>query len=79
MENYYEYPDDVILRESITFSEWGGPYYHNGKEVAPDFWSLQQWMAKEMYWPDVYHINERGNIDLCKISEAGIEIIESWV
>ncbi len=34
---------------------------------------------KQNYFPEVYHVNERGNTDLLAIGWNGAKIIKSWV
>ena len=31
------------------------------------------------FWPDVWHINERGNVDLLSVGYNGAKIVRSWV
>jgi hypothetical protein len=38
-------------------------------------------MNREQFWPDVYHVNDHGNVDLLSVNcETGeYSIIQSWV
>jgi len=36
-------------------------------------------MKGNSYWPNVWHINERGNVDLLRIGWNGAVIVKSWV
>lgn len=40
---------------------------------------LKRRFKAAQYWPDVYHINDHGNVDLLCIGWNGARIIESWV
>ena len=40
---------------------------------------LRRQMAQEQFWPNVWHINERGNVDLLRVGYNGAVIVESWV
>ena len=34
---------------------------------------------KEGFWPNFWHVNERGNVDLLSVGYNGAKIVESWV
>ena len=36
-------------------------------------------MSKEQYWPNVYRVNDHGNVDLLSIGYNGAKIVKSWV
>jgi hypothetical protein len=36
-------------------------------------------MKSRNFWPNVWHINERGNADLLSIGYNGAKIVKSWV
>lgn len=38
---------------------------------------INRWMEKSNYFPDVYYVNERGNIDLINVRTG--KVIKSWV
>ena len=38
----------------------------------------QQFKARN-FWPNVWHINDHGNIDLLSIGYNGAKIVSSWV
>ena len=38
----------------------------------------RQFKAKQ-FWPNVWHVNERGNTDLLSIGYNGAKIVASWV
>lgn len=31
------------------------------------------------FWPDVYHVNDHGNVDLLSLGYNGARIVKSWV
>ena len=31
------------------------------------------------FWPDVWHVNDHGNVDLLRIGYNGAKIVQSWV
>lgn len=33
----------------------------------------------DQFWPNVYHVNDHGNVDLLTIGYNGARIIKSWV
>ena len=35
--------------------------------------------AARKFWPDTYHINDHGNVDLLAIGYNGAKIVRSWV
>lgn len=41
--------------------------------------ALLKQFTQEKFWPNVWHINERGNADLLAIGYNGAKIIKSWV
>jgi len=48
----------------------------------PDTKECRQLLAQfdqEKFWPNVWHVNERGNTDLLKITARGAKIVKSWV
>ena len=40
---------------------------------------IRRRMTQEQFWPNVWHINERGNVDLLQIGYNGARIVRSWV
>ena len=34
---------------------------------------------KQRFWPNTWHVNERGNTDLLRVGYNGAVIMESWV
>lgn len=42
-------------------------------------WRLMAQFNQDNFWPNVWHINERGNVDLLRIEYAGASIVQSWV
>ena len=34
---------------------------------------------KQQFWPNVWHVNDHGNVDLLSIGNNGAKIVESWV
>lgn len=48
----------------------------------PDAKESRQLLAKfkaQGFWPNVYHVNERGNVDLLRLTTRGARIVQSWV
>jgi hypothetical protein len=35
--------------------------------------------SKQNYWPNVFMINDHGNVDLLRIGYNGSKIVKSWV
>lgn len=84
-EGEYEYPSQDELYESVIIQDARGGKYNvitEGKIIFRNInWDkavrdVRKWMDRNKYWPDIYYINERGNVDL--LNEKG-EIIQSWV
>lgn len=40
---------------------------------------LRRQMKADQFWPNVWHVNERGNTDLLAIGWNGAKIVKSWV
>lgn len=40
---------------------------------------LRRQFKKDGFWPNVWHINDHGNVDLLEIGWNGAKIIKSWV
>ena len=40
---------------------------------------IRKQMAKDQFWPNVWHINDHGNVDLLAIGYNGAKIVKSWV
>ena len=40
---------------------------------------LRKQFKKDQFWPNVWHINDHGNVDLLSIGYNGAKIIQSWV
>lgn len=40
---------------------------------------LRRQFQADGYWPNVWHINERGNVDWLSIGYNGARIVRSWV
>jgi hypothetical protein len=81
----YERPGVEELQEAIVIADAKGSRYNlfvEGKAIAREVgWSdavrvAHTWMNRNNYWPNVYHVNERGNIDL--LDNKG-NIVHSWV
>lgn len=41
--------------------------------------ALLEQMDRDQFWPNVWHINERGNTDLLRVGYNGAVIVKSWV
>ena len=41
--------------------------------------ALRRRFAARKFYPNVWHINERGNVDLLVIGYNGAKIVQSWV
>lgn len=82
----YEYPSNEELRESVVITDRRrGPGYNvvfgrdaiaHGVDWDDAVRAANTWMGRNKYWPDMYYINERGNVDL--LDHKG-NIIASWV
>jgi hypothetical protein len=40
---------------------------------------LRKQMKAKKFWPNVFHINDHGNVDLLAIGYNGAKILQSWV
>jgi hypothetical protein len=82
----YEQPSEEELREdAVVISDQRGRGYTVmvGREAVARVadWdeavrAANAWMKRNQYWPNLYYINERGNIDL--LDQNG-NILASWV
>jgi len=48
----------------------------------PDVKECRQLLAQfkaQSFWPNVFHVNDHGNVDLLRITTRGARIIQSWV
>ena len=41
--------------------------------------NLRRQFAVDQFWPNVFHVNDHGNVDLLTISWNGAKIVKSWV
>lgn len=41
--------------------------------------ALRRQFSKQNFWPNVFHVNDHGNVDLLSIDENGATIVKSWV
>ena len=41
--------------------------------------SILRQMKVDKFWPNVWHVNERGNTDLLRVGYNGARIVQSWV
>jgi hypothetical protein len=79
-------PDEDELRSSVTVQDAKRGYsaWHEGDEIAAnDDWdallkAINAWMKKSNYYPDIYYVNERGNIETVS-AETGKFIGTGWV
>jgi hypothetical protein len=84
-EEQCEVPDDEELRTSATISDRrGGGYYaaFDGKQIGTygsmneAIGALNRKMQSTEYYPNIYYVNERGNVDL--LDQRGV-VLASWV
>jgi len=40
---------------------------------------LRRQFKADGYWPNVFHVNDHGNVDLLSIGWNGAKIVRSWV
>jgi hypothetical protein len=80
-----EKPDGDELRTNIAIEDEGSEYsaWHEGKQIAGGEWDemiagINAWMEKEKFFPSVYYVNERGNIETVN-PETGEYIGQGWV
>lgn len=81
----YEYPDETEIDNSYVIQEpaWGdtsalapgGKYMGRFENVDDAIEAIKKRMADDQYYPSVYRINERGNIDL--LNYKG-KVLASW-
>jgi hypothetical protein len=85
---------ESTMRETITAldeceEEFVGQsfedYYSDGDitlDHIPDIAECRQirrQMEKDGFWPNVFHVNDHGNVDLLVIGYNGAKILKSWV
>lgn len=78
--------DDLRTNIVVQDAERGRGYaaWHEGKEIAAeDDWddlmkAINAWMKKEQFFPSVYFVNERGNIETLDPKTGNI-IGQGWV
>jgi hypothetical protein len=80
-------PDDDILRESYVIQDGRDEPYEAygpgfGSLVASGEWeqvatAIRSHMDDKQYWPDVYLVNDHGNVSLLNITTG--EEVASWV
>ncbi len=88
-EEEYPYPTEDELHENVVIEDAGTPMsprgyvaYHANDEIArADDWdgtiaAVLEWAEQDQFWPDLFYVNERGNIDLLRDDGS---IIHSWV
>ena len=68
---YYTEP----LRELMSEDDLKLDHIPDAKECR----EIKAKMNAEKFWPNVWHVNERGNVDLLIISRTGASILQSWV
>lgn len=56
-----------------------GDYVLSGIPDAKECRALLAEMKAAQYWPNVWHVNERGNADLLRITTRGARIVASYV
>lgn len=72
-------------QEATFTGEDGEVYEMQLDDIAIDCFSevpaVIEQMSREQYWPNVWHINERGNCDLLSINcdTGNYSIVASWV
>lgn len=79
-------PDQDELRSSVTVQDETRGYsaWNEGDQIAVnDDWdallkAVNAWMKKSNYYPDIYYVNERGNIELVS-AETGKFVGTGWV
>ena len=40
---------------------------------------IRKQMERDQWWPNVWHINDHGNVDLLSIGYNGAKIVRGWV
>ena len=40
---------------------------------------IRKQFDKRQFWPNVWHVNDHGNVDLLSIGYNGAKIVQSWV
>jgi len=83
----YEMQEGLIIQDA--YRRVGYDLFQYGKRIAyASNWkdaikAAMLYMNKSHYWPNVFYVNERGNVDLLVISRRGrgytSKILESWV
>jgi hypothetical protein len=84
MTNDYQCPTQSELYESIAIDNKGDRYqaYYMRRLIAQGedrdalFLSIRRWCEKEHYWPDIYYVNDHGNVTL--YDDKGNDVA-SWV
>jgi len=70
IEELEETFDEVYSEDDIKLDHI--PDVKEGREILRQF-------DKDQFWPNVWHVNERGNVDLLSIGWNGAKIVRSWV
>lgn len=78
-------PDGDELRTNITIQDEGHGYsaWYEGDEIATGDWDeviagINVWMKKAKFFPSVYYVNERGNVETVN-PETGEYVGQGWV
>jgi len=66
--------------EDIKIQDDGNAYY-TGKLIVkalegenPDFVGIAKWMETKKYWPNVWMINDHGNVNLLSLGDGGRDV-----
>lgn len=68
-------PADADLDKEIQDDDVKLDHIPDGRECR----ALLKRFAAERYFPNVYHINDHGNVDLLRLTTRGAHIVRSWV
>lgn len=66
-------------KEDIIVNENGNAYYAGKKICGPnkdygtDFKAIKAWMDDNNYWPNIWTVNDHGNISLYSVNNNGVE------
>lgn len=70
-EAWQSHEEDIIINEKGQAFYAGKLICHPNKDSGPDFKSIRDWMHESKYFPNVWIVNDHGNVDLYSIDDNG--------
>lgn len=82
---------EMDMQDGITINDQNEAFY-SGKRIATAdnmedlLYKIKEWTIKQSYFPNIYYVNERGNIDMAQIvfkarphNHYELKTLFSWV